>query len=212
MHNLENLHIDENIKLCSFDITNMYTNIPINETKHTINEVLHDNEPPTVEKQELESLLNIIFEHNYMQFNDHFYKHDEGLAMGAPTSAILAETFIEHLEHSKLIKILNKHQIIDYHRYVDDILILYNKNNTLDECNTIHPNIKFTMETEIHNTLNYLDLTITNKHNKLTFSIYRKPTSTNLIIHNDSCHPYEQKISNNIFDQSHDCVPNHSRK
>jgi hypothetical protein len=135
-----------------------------------------------------------------MQFNDHFHKHDEGLAMGAPTSDILVETFIQHFEHSKLIKILNKHQIIDYHRYVDDILILYNKNNTninntLHECNTIHPDIIFTMETEIHNTLNYLDLTITNKYNKVTFSIYRKPTSTDLIIHNDSCHPYEHKKS-----------------
>jgi hypothetical protein len=61
IHNLENLQIDENTKLCSFDITNMYTNIPINETKHIISEVLNDNETPTVEKQELEILLNTIF-------------------------------------------------------------------------------------------------------------------------------------------------------
>jgi hypothetical protein len=53
--------------------------------------------------------------------------------------------------------------------------------------------IKFTIETEKHNTLNYLHLTITNKYNKLTFGIYRKPTNTDLIIHNDSCHPYEHK-------------------
>jgi hypothetical protein len=104
IHNLENLQIDENTKLCSFDITKMYTNIPINETKHIVSEVLNDNETPTDEKQELVILLNIIFEHNYMQFNDQFYKHDEGLAMGAPTSAILAEIFIPHLEHNKSIE------------------------------------------------------------------------------------------------------------
>jgi hypothetical protein len=102
---------------------------------------------PTIKKQELEILLNTIFEHNYMQFNDQFYNQNKGLAMGAPTSAILAEIFIQHLEHNKIIKILNKHQIIDYHRYVDNILILYNKNitninSTLNECNTIHPKIK----------------------------------------------------------------------
>jgi hypothetical protein len=119
--------------------------------------------------------------------------------MGAPTSAIPAETFIQYLEHNKVIKILNKYQIIDYHRYVDDILIVYNKNirninNTLNECNTIHPKIKFTMETEKH-TLNYLHLTITNNHNKLTFCIYRKPTNTDLIIHNEFCHPHEHKKS-----------------
>jgi hypothetical protein len=121
IRNLENLHVDENTKLCSFDITHMYINIPKNETKHTINEVLNGNGAPAVEKQKLELLLNTIFEHNYMQFNDQFYKHDEDLAMGAPTSAILAETFIQHLEHNKLIGILNKHQNINYHRYVDDI-------------------------------------------------------------------------------------------
>jgi hypothetical protein len=38
-------------------------------------------------------------------------------------SAALAETFIHHLEHTKIVKILNKHQIIDYYRYMDDILI-----------------------------------------------------------------------------------------
>jgi hypothetical protein len=106
----------------------MYTSIPVSETKYIISEILNnDNETPTVETQELEILLNTIFEHNYMQFNDQFYKQNEGLAMGAPTSAILAETFIQHLEHNKLIEILNKHQIIDYHRYVDDILIVYKK-------------------------------------------------------------------------------------
>jgi hypothetical protein len=42
-----------------------------------------------------------------MQHNDHQYKQNEGLAMGAPTSAILAEMFIQHLEH-KHINILQK--------------------------------------------------------------------------------------------------------
>jgi hypothetical protein len=130
MNNLEKLHTDDSIKLCSFDITNMYTNIPINETKQIISEVLNNNRRPKIEKQEIESLLNTIFEHNYFQFNDQFHKHDEGLPMGAPTSAFIAETFIQHLEHNKLIKILNKYKNFDYHRYADDILILYNENNT----------------------------------------------------------------------------------
>jgi hypothetical protein len=45
--------------------------------------------------------------------------------MGAPTSAILAESFIQCLEYTKIIKILNEHQIIVYHRYVYT-LITYN--------------------------------------------------------------------------------------
>jgi hypothetical protein len=59
----------------------------------------------------------------------------------------------------------------------------------------IHPSIKFTMENEMNNKLNYLDLTINNEQTQLTFSIYRKPTTTDLIIHNESCHLYEHKKS-----------------
>jgi hypothetical protein len=36
---------------------------------------------------------------------------------------------------------------------------------------------------------------ITRNHNKLTLGIYRKPTNTGLIIHNDSYHPNEHKRS-----------------
>jgi hypothetical protein len=62
----------------------------------------------------------------------------------------------------------------------------------LEEFNTVHPNLKFTLETETHNKINYLDITI-NKQDKLTFGIYRKPTTTDIIIHNKSCHPNEHK-------------------
>jgi hypothetical protein len=57
----------------------------------------------------------------------------------------------------------------------------------------IHPKIKFTMEEEQDNKINYLDITIVKTHNRLQLGIYRKPTTTDHIIHNDSCHPYEYK-------------------
>jgi hypothetical protein len=87
-----------------------------------------------------------------------------------------------------------------YYRYVDDILIIYNKHhtnidNTLGEFNRIHPKINFTTEKETQNKINYLDLTITKQDNKLIFAIYRKPTTTDSIIHNNSCHPIEHKKS-----------------
>jgi hypothetical protein len=44
----------------------MYTNIPISETKYKISKILNNNnETPTIEKEELEILLNTIFEQNY---------------------------------------------------------------------------------------------------------------------------------------------------
>jgi hypothetical protein len=61
----------------------------------------------------------------------------EGLAMGAPTSAILSEIYLQYIEHTYIYHTLQKPNITNYHRYVDDILITYdstktNINNTLE--------------------------------------------------------------------------------
>jgi hypothetical protein len=179
----------------------MYTIIPTRELINIIKGILdRNNNTSDKQKQEIMTLAHTIIDQNYLQFNNQYYKQDNGLAMGAPTSAILTEIFIQHLEHIKIINILKQYHIIDYCRYVDDRLIVYNEDiknieNTLIDFHSVHPNIQFTIEKETHNSLNYLDLTITNEHNKLTFSIFRKPTPTDLIIHNDSCHPQEHKYA-----------------
>jgi hypothetical protein len=49
--------------------------------------------------------------------------------MGAPTSALFAEIFMQHMEHNYIIGTLTKHNILDYPRYVDDILIIYNEDH-----------------------------------------------------------------------------------
>jgi hypothetical protein len=50
--------------------------------------------------------------------------------MGAPTSAILEERYIQHMEHTQIYSILIKKQIVTYFRYIDDILLIYDKNKT----------------------------------------------------------------------------------
>jgi hypothetical protein len=67
--------------------------------------------------------------------------------MGAPTSAIPVEIFIQHLEHNYIVNILQRHHIIDYYRYVNDTLIICiedytNTEDKLTEFNSIHPNIQ----------------------------------------------------------------------
>lgn len=51
------------------------------------------------------------------------------------------------------------------------------------------------MEPEYDNKINFLDLTITRKDKELEFNIFRKQTTTDIAIHNDSHHPIEQKMS-----------------
>jgi hypothetical protein len=98
------------------------------ELKNIIKNILNNNHYTSKEeKEELLYILDMILEQKYLQFNNQFFKQNEGLTIEAPTSAILAKTFIQHLEHTTIYKILNKHQIMDYQQYVDDILIIYNE-------------------------------------------------------------------------------------
>jgi hypothetical protein len=177
----------------------MYTNIPVHEVRNITNDIINTNHHITqATKNEIKNLLNVITEQNYIEHNGKWYKQNDGLAMGAPTSAILAEVFIQHLEHPEIINILKESQIIDYHRYVNDILIIYNTHITniddiLNKFNSIHHKIKFTIEKEENSKINFLDLSISRISNRMELAIYRKPTTTDLIIHNDSCHPLEHK-------------------
>jgi hypothetical protein len=85
----------------------MYTNIPRAETTNIIHNILKTKQTT---KQ------------NYFQFQQHYFKETEGLAMGAPPSAILAEAYIQNMEHKQIYPVLLNHKIIGYFRYVDDIL------------------------------------------------------------------------------------------
>jgi hypothetical protein len=111
---LTQIKIDENTRLCSFDIENMNMNIRTKEVRNIINEILNMNNKKEIAKEEILSLLSVILEQNYININQQYYSKYEGLAIGAPTSALLSEVYIQHLEHTSIADILNKHQIIDY--------------------------------------------------------------------------------------------------
>jgi hypothetical protein len=120
--------------------------------------------------------------------------------MGAPTSGIIAEFFLQHLEDTHLTHLSKKHNIAAYFHYVDDILLIYDThhtdiNNIQNDFNKIHPNNKFTAETESDNRINFLDITIHRTPTNWVISIHRKPTFTNTIIPYTSNHPAQHKYA-----------------
>jgi hypothetical protein len=70
-----------------------------------------------------------------------------------------------------------------------------NIHDVLNAFNNVAPNVSFTLEKEIENRINILDVTITKNDNSLSLDIYRKPTATDTIIPNDSCNPREHKLA-----------------
>jgi hypothetical protein len=120
--------------------------------------------------------------------------------MGAPSSGPIAEFFLRHTQKTHLALLSHKHSIIDYFRYVDDILLIFDPNHSdiqsiLTEFNALHLNLHFTAKIERDNTINYLDTSIHKNPHELKASIYRKPTFTDSIIPYTSNHPTQHKYT-----------------
>jgi hypothetical protein len=187
-------------KLASLDISNLYSNIPIQDTKTILSSILSSNETDPQTQKEILTWYDTITGQNYFAHNHKIMTQKDGLAMGAPSSGIIAEIFLQHTEHKHLPSITQKHKIINYTRYVDDILIIYDSTHTdapdiLTDFNAIHPHLTFTADTESNNTLNYLDISIHRSHENLTKSIFRKPTFTDTITPYNSNHPPQHKFA-----------------
>jgi hypothetical protein len=178
----------------------MYPNIPTLDLTNIITEMASLNNFPLEVTNEIITLIELITKQNYFEMNSEFYIQSEGLAMGAPSSAILSEAYLQYIEHIHIIGLLNRHKIISYYRYVDDMLIVYNTLHTNINCvlgdfNNVRRKIQFSMEEECNNQINFLDLTIVRTGNRLEVGIFRKPTATDIMIHNESCHPIKHKIA-----------------
>jgi hypothetical protein len=186
--------------MASLNITNLYANIPVTETRTILTEMLQDNLVDPQTKSEILIWHNVITKQNYFTHNNNTVTQQNGLAMGAPSSGLMAEMFLQQPEHRHLAHLTHKHHIINYCLYVDDIFILFdsthtNIHNIQNDFNTLHQKIQFTAEIESDHTLNYLDITIHKAPTEFDIAIYRKPTFTYTIIPHTSNHPAQHKYA-----------------
>jgi hypothetical protein len=157
------------IRLASLDITNLYTNIPVTENQTVFANIMKQNLVDTQTQHELMSWYETITKQNNFTYNNKVMIQNEGLAMGSPSSDLIAQMFLQHTEHIHLARLSAKHKITSYFRFVDDILIIFDHRQSsiqaiLADFNTLHPNLHFTAETEEHNSINYLDMTVHRTH------------------------------------------------
>jgi hypothetical protein len=93
-----------------------------------------------------------ITNQNYFINNKDKIFQNVGLAIGAPSSGIIAEICLQHPENLHLAHLEQKHDIINYFRYVDNILLIFDPNHAdmqaiLTDFNAIQPKLHFTAET-----------------------------------------------------------------
>jgi hypothetical protein len=202
-HSITDFTSNKPFFLASFDVTSLFTNIPVDETIDIVcNQIFQTvNLHNGLTLKEFKDLLTVACKESFFLFDNCAYQQCDGVQMGSPLGPTLANSFLCHFETSWLNNCPPEFKPIYYKRYVDDTFIIFEDQSHapafLNYLNSQHCNINFTMETEQNNSLSFLDLQITrDSNNKICTSIFRKNTFSGLGMSFFSHTPSKFKINN----------------
>ena len=133
--------IPDSYQIIPFDVKNLFTNVPLNET--------------------IGNILRKVY-HETSNRNEDTNVHTKRITLGP----LLANIFIISLEDNALPKL--RSCLCDWKRYINDIFV-YNLPSKTDlitrELNSYHSNIKFSYELASNNKLAFSDLCVTRTSN-----------------------------------------------
>lgn len=193
MHRLKEIDSSEGKQLASFDVTALFTNVPISGALSAIKKVVDaaDDTSLPLPKDQYMKMVKLCMEFGCFCFNGTEYVQHSGLAMGSPLSPIGACLYMEELEQSHFLKIMGADST--WMRYVDDVLVVVPKDTNLSEklalLNSVNPKVQFTVEKENDGMMPFLDTCIIRTENGFKFKVFRKPTSKDDYVHFYSAHP-----------------------
>ena len=191
---LENVHLEGDDEMVSFDVVSLYTNVPVKEAISDCTELLFSSryKKPPVSKETFKTLTELCTCNVLMLTHDGYYRQVDGLAMGSPLAPLLVNGWLSKFDDQI------KGSSILYGRYMDDI-IRDIKGNQIDsklaEINRIHPSLKFTIEREEDNSIPFLDMKISRLEEKLSSTWYTKSTDTGLTMNFHALAPIKYKRS-----------------
>ena len=137
--------------MCSFDVSNLFTNVSLDDTIKICLETLYDqyDSQPVIPKDMFVKLMKSATSSVEFSFNNTMYKQTNGIAIGSPFGPALANIFVGYYEE-KLFSQTQKPPT--YFRYVNDMFAIFDHKAEADEflikLNCLHPFLKFTFEKE----------------------------------------------------------------
>ena len=177
---MQNLHIDPNVLMCSFDVSSLFTNVSIDETIKICSDALYDNfDPqPLILRDVFVELMKSATSSVEFSFNNTMYKQTDVVAMGSPLGPDLANIFLEYYKE-KLFSQTQK--IPTYFRYVDDTFAIFDHEAEAEELltklNCLHPFLKFTFKKVKRKCLPFLDVFVERTNFGFETGVYRNPLS-----------------------------------
>ena len=178
---LKDVTLDTDEVVISFDVSSLYTNVPVNEAIEEAADRLYSGDFPTppVSKVTFITLTKLSTTNVILSTHDGLYRQIDGLAMGSQPAPPLANIWLSKFEPDI------KDDAKIFGRYMDDIQRTIKAEmieTKLHAMNALHPNLKFTIEVEQEGRLLFLDICILHVDSHLHSTWYTKPTDTGLVM------------------------------
>ena len=147
---LQDMEIDEHDILVSYDVSSLFTNVPVDETIEILAEKAFKDDwfnkkyDLNITKTGLIELLEVATKNQLFQFEGSLYEQVDGVAMGSPLGPLMANAFMCNVEE----QLTNQNKMPAFYKcYVDDTLSkmpdVSSASEFLSTLNGIHPSISF---------------------------------------------------------------------
>ena len=156
----------DSVVMASFDVTSLFTNIPVDETIEIISNQIFGNRVvfEGLDRSQFIKLLSLAVKNCRFTFNNRIYQQIDGVAVGVLLAISLLISSCLSMKKRGFTTVLSLFKPLLYRRYVDDCFLLFKSLNHvplfLNYLNRQHPNISFTSELEKDGKLPFLDVEI----------------------------------------------------
>ena len=177
--------------LVSYDVTSLFTNVPLDETIQILladkafnDDWFNKTHDLKLSRDQLIELLNAATKNQLFQFNGNLYEQTDGVAMVSPLGPLLANVFMCPIE---------------------DKLDIASAGIFLDTLNHCHPSAKFTMEAERNASLPFIGVELLNLAPSIKTRVFVKPTNTGLLLHYQSHvdNRYKRSLVTTMLDRAY---------
>ena len=174
--------------MVSFDVTSLYTNIPIFDTLNIIKDVNNDDQfvrKTAIPQDKFLDLVHLVLTTTWYTFNSQFYQQTDGVAMGGSASSTTAEINMLAYERTALTTALHPPKV--WERFVDDVYSILKRTHleNFSIKSTIFIKI---VSLESNGELAFLDTLLKRNNREISVLVYRKPTHTDQYLHYSSHH------------------------
>ena len=192
---VRDLTLTDNEKLISYDVTQLYTYVPLEESiEMSAVKLFQTTDEVPVDINTFIKLCKLACYNILIETNNGYVRQKDGLAMGIQCAPQLANIWLASMDNN----IRNGSRF--YKRYMDDIVTIIDTDNidgNIKRINEIHPNLTFTSEIENDKgELPFLDMVLVHgKDGSIQTRWFRKSTDTGLVLNFHAIAPFKYKKS-----------------